>query len=106
VPIHVRGIARLVGFRFRRHHKTLQKIFEDPPPRDISWKKIVNLLGACGIEQRLAYGDGTMLSYKGFNYEVLHPVDDSPNPGTILKIREFLTRITVTPNHVNEFLRA
>jgi hypothetical protein len=55
---------RSIAFRLNGHYGTLVLIFEEPPST-IQWRKVQDLLIACGVVLRRGPGDGTLLELKG-----------------------------------------
>lgn len=82
----------------RKHHRTLNRIFETPTPSNLDWKEAESLPKACGAEIR--QGRGSRLRVvKGERVLNLH----SPHPQKEIKryavelVRDFLTEIGETP---------
>jgi len=89
------AVAQPTGARQRR---TLQKIFSRPAPNDIPWADIESLLRhlGCTIEYRGGSKILILMGKEGHFEHRPHPSKQTPSR-TTERIRDFLTRIGVTP---------
>lgn len=99
--IQLRGVA----FRLRGRSSTLNQLFKDPPPADMQWNKVKDLLDACHVDMHEAPGNGKLLRLNTITTEIHAPeVGKSPRRGTIVKIRQFLSSAGITPETIWEIL--
>lgn len=99
--VQLRGVA----FRLSGCSSTLNQLFKEPPPADMKWNKVKDLLVACHVDMHYGPGNGTLLRLNEVMTEIHAPeVGKSPRRGTIVKIRQFLSSAGVTPETIWEIL--
>jgi hypothetical protein len=98
----MKTLWRVTIFRLRGHSETLKLIFREPPP-NMSWKKIKDMLVACGVDIVRGPGNGTFLELNGVRREI-HPSGDEVRAPTIRRTRDFLQQAGLTPAAIGSFL--
>ncbi|TAK11637.1 MAG: type II toxin-antitoxin system HicA family toxin [Anaerolineae bacterium] len=75
-----------------RHRRTLERIFTDPVPANISWKEIENLLDALGAEITEGRGSRVRVALNGIRavFHRPHPQKET-DKGAVKSVRRFLT---------------
>jgi hypothetical protein len=81
-----------------KHRKTLIRVFSEPVPRNLEWKRIEALLLAIGCE--LIEGQGSRVGFKlgdlRADFHRPHPEKEA-KPYQVRTVREFLRKLEVTP---------
>ena len=82
----------------KKHQKTLEAIFINPPPANINWIDIENLLRSLGAE--LSEGSGSRIRIKLNNIRAIfhrpHPQKET-DKGAVKSMRRFLASAGVKP---------
>jgi hypothetical protein len=78
------------------HRKTLEKLFEHPPSKNVEWRELESLLETVGIVTR--EHNGKLKVRVGPETEVLHaPHEKDVDIQTILDVRRMLTNAGYDP---------
>ncbi len=81
-----------------KHRKTLERVFSEPVPRSLEWKRIESLLLAIGCE--LIEGQSSRIAFKlgelRADFHRPHPGKEA-KPYQVRTAREFLRKLEVTP---------
>ena len=80
------------------HRKTLERVFSEPVPHNLEWKRIESLLLAIGCE--LIEGQGSRVGFKlgdlRADFHRPHPGKEA-KPYQVRTAREFLRKLEVIP---------
>jgi hypothetical protein len=82
-----------------RAHKTLEKVFIDPPPSDCTWIEIESLLVELTKEYGgvISRGPGARTLIKLNGVKGVFPYPQRPNVGTLRYVREYLDTAGIRP---------
>lgn len=80
--------------------KTLEKIWEYPPRKDISWKSVLSLVKGVGGE--VVQGSGSRVKFflngeRGY-FHTPHKNGSTMDKGAVADLKRFLESANVTPN--------
>jgi len=82
----------------KKHKKTLESIFQNPPPSNIEWRDIESLLRALGAELSEGNGSRIRIKLKGIRavFHRPHPQKET-DKGSVKSMKRFLKSAGVKP---------
>jgi hypothetical protein len=82
----------------RKHHDTLEAVFDEPVRSNITWRDIESMLKAVGAEITEGEGSRVRIVLKGVRavFHRPHPQKET-DKGAVRSMRRFLTEAGVTP---------
>jgi ABC-type sugar transport system ATPase subunit len=82
----------------KKHHKTLQAIYENPVRSNVAWSDIEKMLEALGAELSEGSGSRVRIALRGVRavFHRPHPQKET-DKGALMSMRRFLTEAGVTP---------